>query len=673
MKDVAAPHAAPPPAPSLLPPLVRGVAEVVALQVLFFSLLRVVFFFAFRSPSGSLEGQDIAHAFALGARFDLRLALLVALPLFLTGLPGPLRSGRRGGAWLARLWLAAVGVLLTLVYCFDFGHYDWLHERLSAAVLDELRSPREAMGVVWESYPVVWGLLGLAVVAGGWLALAARFRRVASRRVEMRFRRRLAGSLLGAVAVVLGLYGNLSWYPLRWSQAFFSTDPFVSALASNPALYFIETLQNRPLPPDRERVARDYELLADLLEVEPRDAAALSFARRIAPRTTPDFVPNLVVIHLESWAAFQTGVMGNALPSSPHFDELARESLLFTKFFVPSGPTARSVFTMLTGLPDIPTNNPNSSASRDPGLVRQPVLANALVDHEKHYVLGGSANWGNIRALFGGNLPGIEIHEEGSYDRERVDVWGLSDVDLMEEAVGSLDACSGPFFAFIQTSGNHSPYTVPPDVPGFEELEVDAAELHRLGFKSLAAYNGFRFLDHAVGRFFALAQERPWYEHTVFALYGDHGVPAVHGIPYEEIGLVRHHVPLVIHAPALVAPGQRLDYAASSVDILPTCLGLMGVPYVNTALGRDLLAPRPPERRFAFLDEGLVLGEWFLHFRKDGQRTLHRFAGEAPLEDHASNEPARVEELARIHGAIEAWALFAEHDAPRRLAAAAAH
>ena len=653
---------------SWLPPLARGVFWLVAVQLLAYSALRLVFFAIFQADGGAHRAPDLAHAFWLGARLDLRLALLVSLPLFLLAGPGLRPLGRRASGVLWRAWIVVVGGLVSSIYLFDLGHYDYLHERLAAAALDELRSPREAAGMIWQSYPVVGGLIVLGLCLWGWAALAGSSLRKAREPAALGPRRQVLMSVLCVLCVALGIYGNLSWYPLRWSQSFFSTDPFVSALASNPVLYFAETLTHHSRAPDRASVARHYELLADLLEVEARDPEALSFARRVVPRERPPFAPNLVVIHLESWAAFQTGALGNALASSPHFDELARDSLLFTHFFVPTGPTARSVFSMLTGIPDVPANNPGGSASRDPRSVRQPILVNALAGYQKHYFLGGSANWANIRALLAGNVADLEIHEEGGYDDgERVDVWGISDLDLFEAAVETLDSCRGPFFAFIQTSGNHLPYTIPSRTEGFELARLDEETLHSAGFKSRAAYDGFRFLDHALGRFFALARERPWYRDTVFALYGDHGVHAVNGVSVEKIGLVRQHVPILIHAPRLIPEGRRIDEPASSVDILPTCLSLMGVPYLDTSLGRDLLTPRPHERSFAFLSNGLVLGDWFLGLESDGRTTLHRYASADPEEDRTASEPELVERLTTIHRALLEWALWTQNDSARRL------
>ncbi len=56
-----------------------------------------------------------------------------------------------------------------------------------------------------------------------------------------------------------------SHYPLRWSQAFFSTNSFASALALNPVLYFFDTLKNREVEHDADSVRKHYDLIAGYL------------------------------------------------------------------------------------------------------------------------------------------------------------------------------------------------------------------------------------------------------------------------------------------------------------------------------------------------------------------------------------------------------------------------
>ena len=186
-----------------------------------------------------------------------------------------------------------------------------------------------------------------------------------------------------------------------------------------------------------------------------------------------------------------------------------------------------------------------------------------------------------------------------------MDGWGVSDVVLFDKAHKILREEKRPFFAFIQTAGNHRPYGIPDDHPGFELAQVDAKQLAQNGFDSLAAFNGLRYLDFALGSFFEKARKDPYFAKTVFVLYGDHGNPSTVQTPWQELLLTGYHVPFVIYAPELVK--GRIDFTASLPDSLPTALSLIGVPYLNTALGRDLLDLGPGGRHFSLIGLNGVL------------------------------------------------------------------
>lgn len=643
----------------VLSPVSRAAARLCALNVVLFSLLRCLFHLAFRTSGGELNGGEVWYAFQLGQRFDLRLALILVIPLLTLGHLPWLRPDR---PFTQRLWRGlymVAGLLVVLIYFVDLGHYDYLHSRINAALLNEAMSVREAVGMVWSTYPIVsWGL-GFTLLGVGYTWAVRLCLRAALPTDPPAPRVRWYSAVGLGLLVAWGIYGNASWYPLRWSQAYFSTNRYISALALNPVLAFSESFSSHSAKINVERLAADYDLMCEVFDVQERDPETFSLARWVEPALVPDFQPNLIIIHVESWAGFQNGFMGNTLAPSPWMDALAEDSVVFERFFVPSGPTARSVFSMLTGVPDTSVANPVTSASRDPLMIDQHMLINALVGWTKFYFLGGSTNWANIRGVTQGNIDDLVIYEENSYGRERADTWGISDLELFEVADGVLTSQKGPFFAFLQTSGNHRPYTIPDYTDGFEVVtDLDQEALVAAGFKSLKAYNGFRFMDHCLGKFFERARARPWYEDTIFVLYGDHGVPAVHDISYERANLTSFHVPMLLHAPRLQGTPRRTTQPASSLDILPTCLSLMGVPYLNTALGRDLFALDTSDNRFTYLLDAIVYDNG-LALRYDGAGGRHFYSLGGPLDpiEEVGDQHADLRAHAeRLNGAIQEWA-----------------
>jgi len=106
------------------------------------------------------------------------------------------------------------------------------------------------------------------------------------------------------------MYGKLSKYPLRWSDAYFSRNKFIGDLAMNPPQYFFETTREKPAAYDLAHLRQLYPLLVDYLGIDHPDAQKLNFRRMPAVHPEVTGRPNVVMIQLESFAAFKCGVFG---------------------------------------------------------------------------------------------------------------------------------------------------------------------------------------------------------------------------------------------------------------------------------------------------------------------------------------------------------------------------
>lgn len=149
-----------------------------AVAILFVALaaLRGLFFLGFSGFAASALGEveAVPETLGIGLRFDLRLAILLMLPVaLLAWLPVWNLTRSRAIRWLARLYLAlALGAVL-LVYIIDFGHYAYLGVRINATVLRFLEDAQISTDMVWQTYPVVWITLGWAAATAlvWWLLL----------------------------------------------------------------------------------------------------------------------------------------------------------------------------------------------------------------------------------------------------------------------------------------------------------------------------------------------------------------------------------------------------------------------------------------------------------------------------------------------------------------------
>jgi len=638
----------------LLTPAARYYLRLTLIPLALFSLLRIIFFFVFKTEA-PLNSKETFLAFWLGLRFDLRVVFTLALPNLVFGVWGPLslRWSQFGRKFWCAYWVFSITFIFTF-YLFDFTYFSYLGAHINATALRFLFDFSTSALMLWQSYPLLKGIF--LVFIFGWIykmVYSHYILKAIKANVEnVSFERSFANAALLPIILILGIWGKISQYPLRWSDAYFSNQSLITALAVNPVHYFFDTLKYRKTEYSLATTQQYFPHVAKYLGAENKTSMKFSQTVKAAERAAPSM--NVVIIVLESTAAYKTGLFGNPLNPTPVLDSIAKKGILFKNHYVPSEATARSIFGLLTGIPDV---NSDYTSSRNPLTASQNLIINSFIDYEKFYFIGGSTSWGNIRGLLSYNIPGIEIIEEGKFKSARSDVWGISDLSLFKEANLKLKGNrEKPFFAVIQTAGFHRPYTIPSDHLKFEKKTVDAQKIKDAGFISLEEYNSLRFQDYSLGHFFELAAKEEYFKNTLFVITGDHGLPdnaAKHlkkGTVY--FGLTRWHVPLVFYSSRLFGEPKVIEDMASELDIMTTVASLTGIDHVNTTLGRNLFAPTPP-LPYAFIytyydnppGVGLIDTQYYMKCDSRKCHGLFDYTSNTPEQDLTLMMPERALEM----------------------------
>lgn len=576
-----------------IPNYIKYIVSSFFLLIVFNTIFRLVFY-SFFAELETAASSEINSAFWLGLRFDIKLAAITIFPLTILVLIVNSRFFKYSFyRRFANIYLVLAYVILTLFYLTDFGYYEYLSIRLDAASLRFLEDFKISSQVLLESYPVFKGLFGLLFFA--FLILKTSkflYSKFKENKNDISKKIKAVYFITVFLLLAISIYNSFTHYPLRWSEAFFSKNNKINQFALNPVLNFFDSFAFRSEGVNMDEFKKYYSVIAKDLNL-PKDK--ISFERKVVFNDTLPSQSNVIFVMLESVGVKPLSYYGNAINSSPNIDSLITTSLSFSNFYVHKSGTAASVFSSVTGLPDIDEVN---TASRNPMIIDQRILFDQFKGYEKLYFLGGSANWANIRGIFQANIKGLKIFEEGSYNTEnRADVWGIDDYELFKESdkeLKKLHQQKKPFVAFIQTASNHMPFTVPNQKENYTPTSKDDISkdlLEKSGFKSVAQLNALRYLDFNIGHFLKRAKKSGYYKNTVFVFFGDHNTAMNRTDKYTneyDLNIQLQHVPLIIHAPNILQP-KVISKNGKLIDLFPTVMSLIKMNHTNYTLGRNLL------------------------------------------------------------------------------------
>ena len=583
------------------------------LLMLVYSLLRVALLAYNREQLGGTTTDMLIEAFGNGLRFDLRLAVFACIPLLLAV---PSLRAMNGGRRFFRLWLTAFASLTLFLGVVELDFYREFNQRLNSLVFQYLKEdPKTVLSMLWYGFPVLRYLLvwAIATLLLNWIfAWLDRRTRNRSRSAttarptrSVAFVARLGVFILCVLLAVIAVRGTFrQGPPLRWGDAFTTESTFANQLGLNGTLTLIDAAKsqwsdqrdniwksNLPSPQALEIVRHllltEYDTLVD-----PTNAAVL---RDYTPPTDGVMpVRNVVVILMESFAGKHVGILGGKGEITPHFDRLATEGLLFTRFFANGTHTHQGTFATLACFPNLPgfeylMQTPEGSHDFS-GL---PQLLGAR-GFDNLYVYNGDFAWDNQSGFFGRQGVSNFI---GRFDYKSPIVfdptWGVSDQDMFDRAAEELAKrpTGKPFYAILQTLSNHTPYALP------EKLPVDPVT----GFGSLDTHlTAMRYSDWALGRFFEKVSKEAFFKETLFVVVGDHGFGG--GEQLTEMNLARFNVPLLLIAPGNQEKfGKTRDIVGTQVDIVPTIMGRLGGTTRHQCWGRDLLALPPEDHGFGVI------------------------------------------------------------------------
>ena len=325
--------------------------------------------------------------------------------------------------------------------------------------------------------------------------------------------------------------------------------------------------------------------------------------------TAPASRANLVVILVDTLRPDHLGFMDYARPTSPHLDLLAARSVVFANHYSSASRTGPSVASLFTGLhpPSHGVINPITLVDAKGTLAPDQTTLAEILSEKGYRCAGFTANF-NVSERFGFG-QGFGVYEWIRSPDTPLGLGGRA-TEVNAAALTWLIDAEAPFFLYLHYLDPHSPYDAPPPYdrvftdPAYRgpftgshvqldeviagSLAVDPSDLRHL----VALYDQeISYVDAMIGDLLDTLEQDGLLENTVVVFLSDHGEEflehgsVLHGYTlYEE----QLRIPLVICDPQRPGP-RRVEPVTRQVDVLPTLLELLDVPYAGWIEGRSVV------------------------------------------------------------------------------------
>lgn len=315
-----------------------------------------------------------------------------------------------------------------------------------------------------------------------------------------------------------------------------------------------------------------------------------------APLCAAAAAPNILWIVFEDISP-NIGAYGDAYAETPNLDQLARESVRFTRAFSNSGVCAPARSTLITGMypPAIGTHHMRSSGV-PPDYVR------------------GFTEYLREAGYY------VSNHSKTDYNWKPPDsTWDVINPDWREQGWRRREG--KPFFTVINITDTHSSQMYHPwfgwpqrfeSLPPEQRHNPDEARVppyypdtHAVRQAYVRYADNISFADGIVGQILDQLKADGLRDSTIVFFYSDHGA----GVPRSKSFLFESsmHVPLLIRFPEALAewapsaPGSATDRIVSFVDFAPTVLSLAGLAAPDHFHGSAFLGPHTgPNREYVF-------------------------------------------------------------------------
>ncbi len=312
----------------------------------------------------------------------------------------------------------------------------------------------------------------------------------------------------------------------------------------------------------------------------------------------PEKPTNILFILTDQQRQDGIGAYGKPGVQTPHLDRLAGHGIRFDRAYVAQPVCSPSRASILTGrYPHAHGVVENAIHLPNEALTLAEMLAPQRYDcayfgkwHLDQRDSEGNELWDKVKAQGFGTVPAYPRGGRGK-NHYFLDQSGIRRyaIDVITDDVIAFikKRRESPFFAFVSYFPPHPPYAVPQSFEEMYRQQYPKDDRRRIYYGMCSK------IDEQVGRILSMLEETGMSQDTLVVYTSEHG----HYFEYRWNNHPKRlcydiaaRVPLIMSLPDVIPPNQATTELISSVDLVPTILGLVGQTVPEEVQGEDLSA-----------------------------------------------------------------------------------
>lgn len=332
--------------------------------------------------------------------------------------------------------------------------------------------------------------------------------------------------------------------------------------------------------------------------------------------TRTPFPNHVIFISLDTTRPDHLGCYGNSWISTPHLDQLASESILFSDYMTVVPTTLPSHTSLFTG------KYPHTHGTPKNGYMvnKKNVTLTELLKSSGFQTFGFIGSFAlNSRFYFAQGFDHYDQECDKFTGTERRTQDERSAKSVTDATLRYLDKTGVPpnLFLFVHYFDPHKPFNPPPPYDSMyawdgENTPPDTITVHyecphtlnkqnwELSKNASLQYAGeISYMDSQIGRLLDYLREKRILNNAILVVTSDHGENFWEHMPYFHHGTATYQTTMqgvcIIRLPHIQQGGIKISSPVSSIDILPTLLKYLNLPIPEGIDGKPFDLTNIPE------------------------------------------------------------------------------